>query len=189
MPTYIALLRGINVGGNNPVKMEPLHAAFAALGFDPVVTYLQSGNVVFGASRKRSSGSANASGAAPMQQAIERRVAEEFGASIPVLVLSQDELRRVATGNPFAAEPGIDLTKLHVTFLFRTPGAAGLAKLEGAAKGNDRYVQRGTIVYLHCPDGYGRSKLANAQLERMLSVQATTRNWNTVNELGRLASS
>jgi uncharacterized protein (DUF1697 family) len=178
VPNYVALLRAVNVGGNAPVKMAALKESFAALGYAPVATHLQSGNVVFGAQ----------AAPATLKQAIERRLAKDFELSIPVLVLAQDELARVAAANPFASEPGMDRTKLHVTFLFQPPDQAGLARLAAAVKGKDRCAVRSAVVYLHCPDGYGRSKLANAHLERLLGVPATTRNWNTVSELVRLAS-
>jgi uncharacterized protein (DUF1697 family) len=179
VPTYVALLRAINVGGHAPVKMAALKESFAALGYDPVATHLQSGNVVFGAEGET----------AALRLAIEKRLLRDFELSIAVRVLRQDELARVAADHPFAREKDMDRTKLHVTFLFGAPDRAGLAKLEAAPKAKDRCAVRGTVVYLHCPEGYGRSKLANPNLERLLGVPATTRNWNTVSELVRLSGS
>ncbi len=184
MAIYIALLRGINVGGHKPVKMTALRAALEEMGFQRVVTYLQSGNAVFGAQQ---------AAPAALARSIERRLQQEFGSPIPVLVKTAREMQQLAAANPFAAQRGVDPAKLHVTFLFQAPTAAALGKLEALEKGRDQFRPgAGALylrcLYLHCPDGYGRSKIANPQVERALSVAATTRNWKTVNELCRLAA-
>jgi uncharacterized protein (DUF1697 family) len=179
MPTYIALLRGINVAGHKPVKMAALVASCEALGFADVRTYLQSGNVVFGAPA-----------APPIRLAgrIAERLRRDLGLAIAVLVKAERDWKAVRDRNPFLAEPGMDPAKLHVTFPFEPPAQAGLVKLAALKAGRDRYALAAGVIYLHCPDGYGRSKLSNTILERVLSVAATTRNWRTVNELYRLAA-
>lgn len=177
MATYIALLRGINVGGN-VLRMERLRDIWAELGFPNARTYVQSGNIVFEAS-------GSASG---WVERMEQRLAEETRLPVSVLLRSRAEWKRLIARNPFAAEAGIDLTKLHVTFLASAVDAAGLARLNALPAGADRFQLAGSEVYLHCPQGYGKSKLANHALERALAVRATTRNWNTVNQLYALAA-
>jgi uncharacterized protein (DUF1697 family) len=179
MPNYVAMLRGINVSGAKPVKMEALRASFEALGFDNVRTYVQSGNVVFAAKERT---------APPLAGKIVARIKRDFGYDVPTLVLRADELARVVDESPFAGKKGIDATKLHVTFLDGAATAAGLKKMEGVASGRDEFHCRGTSIYLHCPDGYGNTKLNNNAFERALAVGATTRNWKTVTTLATMAA-
>lgn len=179
LPSYVAMLRGINVSGSKPVKMDALRASFEALGFKNVRTYVQSGNVVFEAKERA---------AAPLGPKIAARIKRDFGYDVPVLVLGAAELGRVVEESPFVTQPGIDLTKLHVTFLAGAPAEAGLKKMEGVSSGRDVFHCRGQTIYLVCPDGYGTTKLSNNAFERALGVPATTRNWKTVTTLAALAS-
>ena len=173
MPTYVALLRGINLGARNKIAMADLRELFAALGCEDVSTYVQSGNVVF-RSPVRS--------AAKLQGGIEERIRADLGLQIRVLVRTSDELAAVAEGNPF------DPATAHVTFLAEKPAAAGVRDLDPDRSPPDEFRVAGREVYLHCPNGYGRSKLTNAYFEKQLGVAATTRNWRTVTELARLAN-
>jgi uncharacterized protein (DUF1697 family) len=173
MPTYIALLRGINVGGHAKVKMDQLRALFEALRFADVKTYVQSGNVVFKAGRSSSD----------LVRRIESGINREFGLSVSVIVRTPQDMNNVIRRNPFLKEKGIDLSKLHVTFLSESPGTSvpsGLAKL---TSGRDQFRCSGKEIYLYCPDGYGTSKLSNNAFEKLLSVRATTRNWNSINRI------
>jgi uncharacterized protein (DUF1697 family) len=179
MPSYVAMLRGINVSGSKMIKMEALRAMFEALGFENVRTYVQSGNVVFQAKERA---------AAPLGAKIAARIKRDFGFDVPTLVLGARELARVVEENPFLSESGVDPSKLHVTFLHAKPGAAGLKKMAGVSSGRDRFRCLGTSIYLVCPDGYGRTKLSNNVFERALAVGATTRNWKTVTALSALAA-
>ncbi len=179
MPSYVAMLRGINVSGAKPVKMERLRAMFEALGFTHVRTYVQSGNVVF---------KAKARAAATLGPEIAARIKRDFGFDVPVLVLRADELAQVVEENPFVERRGLDPSKLHVTFLSGAAAAAGLKKMEGVSSGRDEFRCRGKAIYLHCPDGYGNTKLNNNAFERALGVGATTRNWKTVTTLAAMAS-
>jgi uncharacterized protein (DUF1697 family) len=175
--TYVALLRGINLGAHNKVSMADLRALFASLGAEDVATYVQSGNVVF-----RSS---DAPG--KLTDAIEKRIRRDLGLSVTVLLRTQSQLSKVLAGNPFAnheSEP----TKLHVTFLADKPDRARIRQLDPKGAEPDECRVIGHEIYLHCPSGYGRSKLSNAYFEKQLGVTATTRNWKTVTKLAELAS-
>jgi uncharacterized protein (DUF1697 family) len=179
MPSYVAMLRGINVSGSKIIKMEALRASFEALGFSNVRTYVQSGNVVFAAKERT---------AAPLGAKIAARIKRDFGFDVPTLVLGAESLARVVDQNPFVGRKGVDPTKLHVTFLAEAPAAAGLQKMQAVMSGRDEFQCRGTSIYLVCPDGYGNSKLNNNAFERALRVGATTRNWKTVTTLAAMAA-
>jgi uncharacterized protein (DUF1697 family) len=175
---YVALLRGINVSGHKPIKMEPLRASFEALGFQKVQTYVQSGNVIFEAGEGDD---------ARWAQAIGKRILADFGFAVPVLLKTSAELQRIVRGNPFLKQPGIDDSKLHVTFLSaEAPKLAGM-DLESLAVKPEQFRVKGSEIYLYCPNGYGQTKLSNTAIEKKLGVQATTRNWKSVNALLALA--
>jgi uncharacterized protein (DUF1697 family) len=176
MPGFIALLRGVNVGGNT-LGMERLRALCAELGAKNARTYVQSGNVVFSAPGS----------AARWAAALERKLASESRLAITVIVRTAAEMAKVVAGNPFVNEKGIDPGKLHVTFLQRTPAKTALKRLDSLSAGADRLKLAGKAIYLHCPNGYGRTKLSNTAIEKALGVRATTRNWNSVNKLCDMA--
>ena len=178
MPAYISLIRGINVGGHNKVKMALLRKSVETLGFRQVQTYIQSGNLVFQGTKQSTS---------TISRKIEDAILKKFGFSAPVITITADEICATLDGNPFLKQKGIDVSKLHVIFLSGRPEAASVKKLEAIPSRDDRFEWRDQCLYLHLPDGTAQSKLANAPLERLLSVRTTTRNWNTVNELHKMA--
>ena len=177
MAVFVAMLRGINVSGKNKIKMAELQALVEGLGHADVITYIQSGNVVFTSAAK------NAMGLAP---AIEQRIKRDFDLDVGVVVRTKAELGKVLAGNPFV-RAGADLSKLHVTFLANKPDAALVRALRDHSSPPDEFEVVGREVFLHCPGGYGNTKLNNAFWERKLKVAATTRNWNTVTKLFDLA--
>jgi uncharacterized protein (DUF1697 family) len=179
LTVYVVMLRGINVGGRKIVQMEKLRGTFEALGFSRVKTYVQSGNVVF-----------DASTASPqiLSKKINQKILNDFGFSVPLVLRSSDEIRKIVRNNPFLKRPGIDQSKLHVTFLSELPAKAGVGKLDSLNANPDQFLVQGREIFLYCPTGYGRTKLSNNAIEKALSVQATTRNWNTVSTLEKMAS-
>ncbi len=174
MTIYIAMLRGINVGGQKIVKMEKLRASFEKLGFRRVRTYVQSGNVIFEAAKASSN---------RLSKIIEEKILSDFGFSVPVVLRTSDEMKKIVNDNSFAKEKGIDHSKLHVTFFSELPRKDALEMLDGLNAFPDQFRGANREVYLYCPNGYGRTKLSNTAFERLLSVEATTRNWKTVNTL------
>jgi uncharacterized protein (DUF1697 family) len=175
--TYVALLRGINLGARNKVSMSDLRALFESLGAEDVETYVQSGNVVF----------RSGDDPATLTDAIQKRISRDLGLSVTVLVRTRQQLAKVFTGNPFANDNG-EPTNLHVTFLAAKPDAARVRKLDPKRAEPDEFRVVGQEIYLHCPNGYGKSKLTNAYFEKQLGVAATTRNWKTVTKLTELMS-
>jgi uncharacterized protein (DUF1697 family) len=177
MSTFVALLRGINVGGKALVPMAELKSLFASMGFDDVTTYIQSGNVVFGSS------SGDAQSLAP---AIEERIAQTFDLRPTVLIRTPKKLTEIAGSNPFLAS-GSDPSKLHVVFLSGPPAAAAIEELDPTRSPPDEFSVRGREIYLHLPNGMGRTKLTIDYFEKRLGVRATARNWKTLTKLIELA--
>ena len=170
MPTYIALLRGVNVG-RNLLKMERLRELCAQIGMKKVRTYVQSGNVVF-----------EADGAASKwQQALERNLAAETRLPVRGLVRSANEMKRVLGSNPFLTEKGIDTARLAVVFLQEAPSKQAVEKMRAVDIGNERFHCAGREIYIHCPNGFARTKLY--ALDKLIAQRTTTRNWNTVAKL------
>ncbi|SDL09447.1 Uncharacterized conserved protein, DUF1697 family [Catalinimonas alkaloidigena] len=179
MNTYIAILRGINVSGSHKLKMADLQQALQEAGYRQVQTYIQSGNVVL---------SHDTAEPSALAQEIRALMARKFGYEVPVLVLSSADLQKVLSENPFLRERHEDPAPLHVTFLSEAPSAAALTRLEGVTSGPDEYRLHGNVIYLFCPNGYGRTKLTNNFFEQKLRVTATTRNWKTCLKLAEMAT-
>jgi len=176
MTVYVALLRGINVGGKHSLPMQELRNILGALGCEDVRTYIQSGNAVFRSVDDRESL------AAKIKSAIE----QAFGFAPHVHVLTIEEFQSILAANPFpeaVATPKL----LHVSFLAETPENPDLEALESVRSGTERFELHANAFYLHAPDGIGRSKLA-AKVERCLGVATTARNWRTVNKIAELAA-
>lgn len=177
---YVALLRGVNVAGTNKVKMDELRRLFADLGHTEVSTYLQSGNVVFAPAA-----SADADDRTGLAAGIEKAIADRMGLTVTVLLRTRSELEKVLAANPYLDRES-DPAKLPVTFLAEPPDPGRAAALSIPSGETAVFTLIGHEVYLHCPDGYGRTKLNNAFLERKLGVAATTRNWKSVGALHEL---
>lgn len=170
---HLALLRGVNVGGKNRLPMKLLAQMFLESGCTDVRTYIQSGNVVFNAP-------ARLSGKLPAM--IAKRITEQLGFRIPLLVRSADEIEVALRHNPFLAS-GADPKTLHVMFLADTPTATAIAMLDPARSPNDSFAVHGREIYLQLPNGVSNSKLTNAYFDARLSTTSTSRNWATVSKL------
>jgi uncharacterized protein (DUF1697 family) len=178
MTVYVAMLRGVNVGGNS-LKMDWLRKACEDIGLQNVRTYVQSGNIVF-------SSRLNAVKLAPELKA---RIDAQTRLPVTVVLRSAGDLERVVANNPFLEQNGIDVAKLHVTFLGKAAVKPALDKLDALAGTRDQYRLAGSEMYLHCPVNYGETKLSNGAIEKLLAVGATTRNWKTVTTLHDMAAS
>ncbi|MGA7539130.1 MAG: DUF1697 domain-containing protein [Steroidobacteraceae bacterium] len=176
MSTWLALLRGINILGNNRVPMKALASALEGAGFQSVRTYIQSGNVLFD-----SSGNARA-----LSRRITQLVEHHFDCAPTVLVISKAALAAAIRGNPF---PGATQNhkSLHVYFLAARPKSPDIASLARLDAGREAFALKGDVFYLWTPDGFADSVL-RSRIERCLGVSATARNWRTVNELLKLLS-
>lgn len=177
MKTYIALLRGINVGGKNLLPMKELSAMLGDLGAQNVKTYIQSGNAVFVWKGKDSTQLANQ---------IRAEIKSRRGFDPHILLLELKDFERVIHQNPFPAEAEADPKALHAGFLAAAPKSPDLKTLESLKIDSERFRLIGRVFYLHAPEGVGRSKLA-AKSERLLGVPMTDRNWRTVLTLLKMA--
>ncbi|MBL0121785.1 MAG: DUF1697 domain-containing protein [Betaproteobacteria bacterium] len=176
MNIWIALFRGINVGGNNMLPMKALTALIEGLGGTQVKTYIQSGNAVFGG---------GGPDAVILSKRIEAAVLNNHGFSPRVMLLTRKELERAAIANPFR-EAEAEPKTLHIAFLAEAPTQPDLAGMDALKREGEAYALDGKVFYLHTPGGLGQSKLAE-RYEKLLGVPATARNWNTVMKLRELA--
>jgi len=177
MTTYVALLRGINVGGNKMIAMADLRVALAEMGFAEVRTLLQSGNAVFRAA---------AQPPGKLEVRLEKEAGKRFGFTPDFHVRTADEWRDVIARNPFPQEAKGDPSRLLVTF-FRSPvDTAKVKAVQDAITGPEIVRCHGRHLYMTFPNGIGTSKAALA-VDKMLGARGTARNWNTVTKLSLLA--
>lgn len=175
--SWIALLRGINLGGKRKVAMPALADAFRDLGAEDPRTYLNSGNVVFRAPHDL---------AQELPARFEALSPTRFGFGVPLVLRSLPQLRATVAGNPFLGA-GADERTLHVMFLARPPASDAAAKLDPQRSPPDGFAVRGAEVYLHLPNGMARTRLTNAYLDSTLGTTSTARTWRTVKALLALA--
>jgi len=167
LTAYVALLRGVNVGGNNTLLMADLRAHFESLGLSDVRTFIQSGNVLFNSADD------------VRADTLEAAIAKRFNIETPVIVRTARQFATAARRRPF---PEADTTRLHVGFLRRDPTADKVAALELDQFAPDQAVVIGSEVYLSLPSGMARNKLPT-YVDRRLGSSMTIRNWNTVTKL------
>jgi uncharacterized protein (DUF1697 family) len=179
MNKYISILRGINVSGQKKIKMADLKSLYELLGFQNVVTYIQSGNVIFHTSGKNRD---------DLKVTIEKAIEEKYKFHVPVELRTNHEIENIISNCPFGsvnlAEDG---TKVLVTFLSSEPQEMMASDIQKHVVAPEKLVVQGKEVYLYCPNGYGKSKLSNTFLEKKLNVEATTRNWRSVYKLHELS--
>ncbi len=179
MEIYIAILRGINVSGQKKIKMADLKAHLEELNFKNVQTYIQSGNVIF---------EHEAASPESLENEIEKKIFEKYGFRVPIIIKTPPELEYVLNNNPFLNDPDKASDRLYVTFLADAPSTINIGKLENTDHSPEEYVLDGRNIYFFSPGGYGRAKMNNNFFENKLKVNATTRNWRTINKLVEIAN-
>ena len=172
MNTFIALFRGINVGGHNLLPMRELKAVLGELGLRDIATYIQSGNVVFAAEQTDK---------AMLAETIREAVAHSHGFAPQVLLFTAEEFSQAVAANPYP-EAGEEPKTVHLYFLEEAPSNLDLEKLAVLKLDNEHFTLINKVFYLHAPDGIGRSKLA-AGVEKALGVPVTARNWRSVGKI------
>ena len=180
---YIALFRGINVGGKNLLKMKELVELFQKLGLQNVKTYIQSGNVVFTHKKK---GKELIENLETLSQKITKTIQKNYHFEPKVLILALQKFEKIVALNPFLEKENISKT-VHVSFLDKIPTKPDLEALEALKQKKEEFSLIEDIFYFYAPEGIGRSKLA-AQLEKKLGVCATGRNWRSVCKIQELAN-
>lgn len=168
---YVALLRGINVGGKNKLPMKELAALFESAGAGDVATFIQSGNVLF---------SAASSLARALPALVGKKIESRFGFAAPIVIRSSAELSAIVEKNPFL---NADENQLGIMFLADAPSAARLKLLDPARSPPDEFAVRGRDVYLRLVNGFAKTKLTNAWFDSKLETISTARNWRTLLKL------
>jgi uncharacterized protein (DUF1697 family) len=177
MKTFIALLRGINVGGHRKIEMAALRALGAELGFTAIQSYIQSGNLVF----------ASTGTTAAAEASLDRAIADRFGFPVEVLVRAAEAWPALVQGNPFlkacAQEPNLVMMALAK----RPPSKDAATALRERATQGERIETAGEALWIHYAGGVARSKLSPALIDRLVGSPVTARNWRTVLKLAELA--
>lgn len=176
---YIAIIRGINVGGKRKVLMADLRKQLREAGFSDVKTYIQSGNVIFSAPKKEED--------LKLAAKIEDLILKNYDFEVPVIVRSQEELDKAISKNPFFKSKTADVDRLHLSFLNSVPKNENIEKANSFNATPDKFAIHGKDVFVYCSGRYSDSKLTNQFFEKKLQVTATTRNWKTVLKLSELA--
>ena len=179
MTTYIALLRAINVGGNSKIAMADLTATLSELGLASPQSLLQTGNLIF--QTKRSHGD-------QLEQKLEQALSERLSLTTDVFVRTAEEWRVAVEANPFTREAADDPSHLVIMTLKSAPTKQAVEQLQAAIHGRERIAAHQRELYIVYPDGIGRSKLTNKQIEKRLGASGTGRNWNTVQKIAALVS-
>ena len=179
MPIVISMLRGVNVGGHNKIKMDALRALYESLKFTGCQTFIQSGNVIFKTKERN---------LAKLSSQIQTAIERSFGFRPDVILRTSDELRDVIARNPFAKRRGIEPGKLVVTFLASVPAPETRDNLLKLKTDPDELHIDGRELYIYFPNGMGRSKLWSL-IERTLKISGTGRNWNSVTTMLAIADS
>lgn len=172
MKSYIAFLRGINVGGQKKIIMADLKRVLEQNGFQNVQTYIQSGNLVF---------KSDEIDLGKLQDAIGKTILSAFGFNVPVLVLTLEDLEKILKENPFTDEP--DKKSLYYVLLKTKPDSDLVDEFNQVKFENEDFVITDYCVYLCCKAGYGKAKLSNNLIERKLKVEATARNLRTMQKM------
>ena len=171
MKTYIALLRGINVGGSNLVAMSDLRSLAASLGFQEAHTLLKSGNLVFRNGEPFGQ---------DLETLLESETAKRLGVNPDYFVRTCKEWAEMIAMNPMPAPAAEDPSRFMVIFMKSVPEPQRLELLKASMEGPEILSAVGGHLYVHYPDGMGRSKVSNVFIERRLGVRGTARNWNTI---------
>jgi uncharacterized protein (DUF1697 family) len=178
MAVIVSMLRGVNVGGHNKIRMDALRALCESLGLRDAQTYVQSGNVVFRTKEPDLAALANR---------IEDAIEESFGFRPAVIIRTTSELRAVVAKNPFGRRRGINPGKLLVTFLADDPSAEARDRVLQIKTEPEELRIDGREVYIYFPNGMGRTKLSWPTIAKMLGTSGTGRNWNSVTKLLEIA--
>jgi len=174
MPTYIALLRAVNVAGHNIIAMADLRKAVEALGYTNVQTLLQSGNVVFQTTRQKCQS---------LEKQLVTQTTRQLKMSVDYMVFTDAEWLKIIEANPFQDEAKRDPSHVLIMSLKAEPTAKHVEALVASIKGPEKVYAKGRQLYIVYPPGIGKSKLTGALIERKLETRGTGRNWNTVMKL------
>ncbi len=177
---YLSLLRGINIGGHNKIKIADLKALYESLGLGQVTTYIQSGNVLFSSEKNETK--------EELASRISLAIEAKFGFGVPVVIRTKEEMQQIVTQNPFTEEAETAPDKMVVMFLGSAPDIVTLAKIKEKIDDNSRFAFIGNMLYFFYPDGYGQTKWHSNFFEKQLRTTVTARNWTTTCKLAGMAA-
>ncbi len=180
MPVFISMLRGVNVGGHNKIKMDALRALYASLKCEDPQTYVQSGNVIFRTQEKEKN-------AATLAKKIQDAIEKEFGFRPEVILRNVDEMKAAVAANPFAKRRDVEPSKLLVTFLSAPPGHEAQTTLASLKSHPEELHLIGRELYIYFPKGIADSKLPWSRVEKLLKVTGTARNLNSATKMLEMA--
>jgi uncharacterized protein (DUF1697 family) len=183
MPIIISMLRGVNVGPHNRIKMDALRALYVSLKLDDPRTYVQSGNVIFRAPAFRN----NEKDVTQLAVRIQDAIARDFGFRPEVILRTPEEFKNAIAANPFAKRQDIDPARLLVAFLASEPSAEARARLLALKPDPEEMHLVGRELYIYFPNGMGRSKLQWSALDKKLETSGTARNWTSVTQMLEIA--
>ena len=176
---FVGLLRGINVGGHNKIRMSDLRSLCTEIGWDEVQSYIQSGNLVFSA----------AATAARLEVQLEESIERRFGLQIPVIVRDAEDWFGYVKSNPFPEASLKEPNQVTLALSKRTPKSDATERLRERASNGESVVQTGNVLWIHFSGGSAKSKLSPTLLNRLVGSPVTARNWRTVLKLEDLAGS
>lgn len=179
MITYIALLRGINVSGQKKIKMADLKVMLVKIGFEDVLTYIQSGNVVFKSDEKNIHS---------LEEKIKKGIADSFGFDVSVLVKTKTEIAEILQNSPYTKPKDLEAKRIYYVLLKNKPEQESIESLVQQDYPNELFSFGKNCIYLNCINGAGKAKLTNNIIERKLKVSATTRNHRTMLKVLELSS-
>lgn len=178
MKGFVCLLRGINVGGAHKIKMAELRTLLSSNGFENVTTYIQSGNILFKSTIESTS---------KIDYKIKSIIKHHYGYDLNIMTLSINSLDEIIASNPFLNGEN-DYSKLLVTVFQTKPSKTGTQEVQNfVQKTDERLDFKNRFMFLHCPNGYGKTKLTGKLLDRKLGTRGTTRNWKTILKLEELS--
>lgn len=171
---YLCLLRGLNVSGQRKIAMNDLCQLSQSLGFTNVSSYLLTGNILFDSDKPPEF----------ISRQLSQAIHNAFGyGDVDIVVLDRERLQKIIAAAPDEAK---DESGWHITFLVGSPSTELKNKMNGDEYHPDKFIIGNDVIYVHCPNGYGRTKINNSYFEKKLNVRATTRNMKTVNALNKL---
>ncbi len=177
MHTFIALLRGINVSGKNIIKMADLRQFLEELNFKNIITYIQSGNIIF---------DSKISNIGKLEKSITEKINEHYGFNVEVIVITPTEIEYVLNNNVYANDNKKDPKRIYITFLQMLPTKENIENLKSIDHLPEEFIIDGKIIFGYSPNGLGNAKVNNNYIQKKLKVSATSRNWQTINKLFEL---
>ncbi len=179
MNTFVAFLKGVNIGGHKAIKMDELKKILLTLGFAHVKTYINSGNIVFCSHEDKEA----------VREQMEKAIFLHFGISVAAVVKTAGELLKVVAENPFDHDTESDSSKRAVVFLSRPVASDQADVFSGDNRVTERIVIREDVLFAYYPRGFSKTKFTGDYIERRLRLTATARNWNTVCKLAEIVNS